>query len=389
MTFIDTPTQPLLEIPDKLQLMAWQNRSSSAPAWWNTYLNQVCLQTVLPWLQADYDPTAESELDQAALEGIWQIVNGTAVSLAAHRVILIPDKTIDTREFRVPQEWVDIPSWAGDYYLAAQVNPDDASVLIWGYTTHEQLKSQGNYDERDRTYTLDSQALIRDFAVFGVTQAVCPSEVTRAKIMPLPSVSKPQAEQLVQRLSNPAIFLPRLEIPFQLWGALLEESQWRQQLGDLRLGRASATLTKAVTHLNQWLQNAFEESWQTLETLLGNEPALAYQFRQTVELIAPALQRIKVLELEEQTMWLFVGLEPERDERLSIRVLLRSTEQDSILPTGVTLTLLSDAGDVVQCVEARDRDNGIQLKRFRCSTGTRFSLQLSIDSLSLTEDFMV
>jgi len=24
----------------------------------------------------------------------------------------------------VPQEWVDIPEWAADYYLAVQVNPD-------------------------------------------------------------------------------------------------------------------------------------------------------------------------------------------------------------------------------------------------------------------------
>jgi len=29
----------------------------------------------------------------------------------------------------VPQEWVDIPEWAADYYLAVQVNPDSGSGL--------------------------------------------------------------------------------------------------------------------------------------------------------------------------------------------------------------------------------------------------------------------
>jgi hypothetical protein len=394
MTFLDAPTQPSLEIPPDLHSAAWQNRSSSAPAWWNTYLNQVCLPTVLSWLQREYNANAQSELDQTALQDGWQLVNGTALTLESRRVILIPDKSFDISEFRVPQEWVDLPSWAGDYYLAVQVNPDDASVLIWGYTTHEQIKAQGGYDADDRVYCLDAQAMIQDLNVLAVAREICPQETTRAEIAPLPVVPTSQAEALLQRLANPEILHPRLEIPFQTWGALLEHPEWRHQLGQLRLGQSDrtsiiATATSSIVSLGQWLQNVFDEQWQNLENLLGNELAPAYSFRQTAESNRSIVQRAKVLELGEQIVWLSIGLEPDDGDRVSIRVQLRSSERNFTLPAGLTLTLLSNSGGVVQSVEARDQDDIIQLKRFKCALGTQFSLQISLGTITLTEEFVV
>jgi hypothetical protein len=376
MTYLNAPAQPLLEISPPMNAAAWQNRSRTAPARWNTYLNQVCSQTVPSWLE-DMSET----LDQTALQNLWQLVNGTPFRLGSHRIILIPDKTIDTREFRVPQEWVDIPSWVGDYYLAAQVNPDEATILIWGYATHAQLKTFGEFDASDRMYSLDAEQMTQDFAVLALTQELYPQAITRAEIAALAPVPAAQAENLVQRLANPEILQPRLEIPFQLWGALLEESQWQQRLGQLRQGVRSVSL-------RQWFQNTIEEGWQTLDSLLGDQPALAYRFRQTADLTSPTAQCVKILELGEHTLWLSVVIEQEEDDRLSVRVQLRDAERDGILPSGLTLTMLSSAGEVVQSVEAREQDNLIQLRRFRCSAGTEFSLQISLDQVQLTEDFI-
>ncbi|GAP95035.1 DUF1822 family protein [Leptolyngbya sp. NIES-2104] len=115
-----------------------------------------------------------------------------------------------------------------------------------------------------------------------------------------------QLLMIIQRLASPSLLRPRLEIPFQLWGALLENPQWRQQLGQLRFGQSN----RAIVQLSRWLQNTIDAGWQTLESLLGNQPDLAYQFRTTAEFSA-AIQRIKVLQFGEQTYWLFVGIEPE------------------------------------------------------------------------------
>lgn len=145
----------------------------------------------------------------------------------------------------------------------------------------------------------------------------------------------------------------------------------------------------APIQLRQWLHNACGAGWQPLDTVLSSGSCSISSFRHTVELANSPAQRLKVLELEEQTMWLFVGLEPEEGDRFSIRVQLRSAEPEAILPTRVRLALLSDSGDIVQAVAARDQDNGIQLKRFRCSMGTRFVLQVSLTSVNFVEKFIV
>ncbi|PSO81051.1 MAG: hypothetical protein BRC41_15925 [Cyanobacteria bacterium QH_9_48_43] len=51
-----------------------------------------------------------------ALPSFWEVVNGTAIALSGVRLVLIPSEAADLSELRVPQEWVDIPSWGGDYY---------------------------------------------------------------------------------------------------------------------------------------------------------------------------------------------------------------------------------------------------------------------------------
>jgi hypothetical protein len=227
------PTQLCLEIPPNTQ----PNPAFSTPiSCWNAYLNQLCLSAILPWLQEEYEPRAKAAPSIAALPSFWDIVTGTAVVVGTTRFVLIPSETIDLSELQVQQEWVDLPSYIGDYYLAVQVNPDEGWVRIWGYCTHQQLKTQGSYEAGDRTYSLDASNLIQDLSALWVARQLCPDEVTREAIAPLPALSQTQAENLLQRLGNPAVTTPRLEVPFPLWGALLEHGGWRQRLYEQRQG---------------------------------------------------------------------------------------------------------------------------------------------------------
>lgn len=229
-TFAD-PTQVWLEISQASQSQAWQQcQSFSTPSRWNAYLNQLCLDAVLPWLQEEYTQATPWLSRPLA---IWDVVNGTAIALDTARLVVIPTETIDSSELRVPQEWVDIPGWVADYYLAAQVNLDEQWVRIWGYTTHQQLKT-GQYDAGDRTYCLDASGLIQDLSVLWVARQLCPQEPTRATVTPLSALPLAQAENLLQRLSNPSVTAPRLAVPFELWAALLEHSGWRQRLYERR-----------------------------------------------------------------------------------------------------------------------------------------------------------
>ncbi|MBD2101054.1 DUF1822 family protein [Leptolyngbya sp. FACHB-261] len=264
------PSQLGLELPDDLQEQAWQQsqRLSAASDRWNAYINSLCLNAFLPWLQEQV-PEATVWPGSRALASIWQFTTGTAITLSASRVlpfvqapsahpsgerlVLIPSESIDMSELRVPQEWVDIPEWAADYYLFCSVSPDDGWMQVRGYTTHHQLKTLGNYDAADRTYSLDADALIADLNVLLIARQRCPEEVTRAAIAPLPVLPLAQAENLLQRLGNPSLALPRLAVPFTLWGALIAHGGWRQRLHERRQG------LQEQWSILQWLQAGVSE----------------------------------------------------------------------------------------------------------------------------------
>jgi hypothetical protein len=224
---------------------------------WNIYLNQVCVETVLPWLQEDYLP-AKVFPNRQALPSFWELVNGTAITLQNRRLVLLPTETIDLDELRVPQEWVDIPSWAADYYLAVQVNVDDRWVRIGGVATHRQVKA-GRYDPGDRTYCLNEEDLIPDFGTLWVTQQLNPQEQVRdavAAIVPLPLT---QAESLITRLGNPENLNPRLSVSFAQWAGLMSHGGWRQRLAERRWGREERSVL-------QWLQSGMAGlGWERME----------------------------------------------------------------------------------------------------------------------------
>ncbi|BAY15258.1 hypothetical protein NIES21_10730 [Anabaenopsis circularis NIES-21] len=230
--------EPCVEISETTQDAVWQqSQNFSTPSTQlQAYLNKLCLLTVLPWLEEIWGIIAKPAPNIATLNSFWEVVNGTAITINQTRLVLIPSSAIDINEIRVPQEWVDIPNWAGDYYLAVQVNTEDGWIKVWGYTSHLQLKQQGNYNPGDRTYSLDNEDLIHDLNMLWITRQLCPDTATKTELQPLPNIPLAQANNLLERLGNPALAFPRLAVPFSLWGALLEHGGWRHKLYELRLG---------------------------------------------------------------------------------------------------------------------------------------------------------
>lgn len=388
MTFLFAdPTELWLEIAPDLQDQAWQQSQTCASpsSCWRAYLNQLCLETVLPWLQAEYEPQAES-LDRGSWQSIWDATNGSAILMGNKQLVLLPTEAIDNDELRVPQEWIDIPDWAGDYYLAVQVDPDERWLRVWGYTTHDRLKTQGTYDPRDRTYHLAAEDLILDLNVLWVTRQLCPEETTRAPVEALSPVSGVRAENLVQRLSQGAIASPRQEIPFPLWGALFSCDRWRDELFSERCHPS----TLGPVRLGQWFEQLFETSWQSLETLFPESGHFAGSFRRKTEEDSEApVKRVKAIALEEQTIVLLVALSTEPDGRIGVRIQLHPDRDRAYLPPHLHLALLAATGETLRTVEARTQDNFIQLPPFKCQPGFCFDLQVTLNKRSITESFLV
>ena len=394
LTFAD-PTEWWLEVRPQLEAESWQDSQTQASRNRRAsfYLNQLCLGVFLPWFQTEYAPAAVWP-DRTALPSIWEMVSGVSLTMAAKRIVLLPTETLDSRELEVPQEWVDIPNWAADYYLAIQLNLADLWVRVWGYTTHQQLKSRADYDSVDRSYSLAAEDLVRDLNVFWNTCQFCPEAATKAALTPLPNLSSGQAEQLIQQLSQPGIGFPRLAVPFDMWGALLAREDWRRELYQQRLTRLSRAAASPAMPLSRWFEHRFEAGWQTIEAFLGTEPqALAASFRGIAAASGANEQRVKLIELttepEPQAVVLLMELTAEADGRVGVRAQIHPPKGRRHVPAKLTLAIYSAADELLQSIQSRQQDDYIQLPHFWCMPGTEIRLQVELDGDRFSENFVV
>ena len=336
MTNLPYLNQLVLEISPSIQQKAWENSQPTATDYsrWQTYLNQLTLDTFINYAREEQSETVAKK---PALQNIGELVNGTAIEIGDARVVLIPSETDDLEELRVPQEWVDIPQWVADYYLAIQIDVDDNCLRLWGYTTHRQLKNRGHYDTSDRSYSLNNTEIIDDISALWVARELCPDEVTKTTIPSLEEINPQQAHNLIQRLGDRKNLLPRLSIPFAMWAALLTNNTWRNDLIAKRRGQTKISVLEwlkaeasNISHIMSemgWRQVEF----QTIAVGARGETATATPNKALAKTLAIAGNNyeLKLIPLDTDTY----GFE------------LRSLVLGGMIPAGFTLRLLTETGE--------------------------------------------
>lgn len=393
MTFTFTlPTEWSLNTTTVQQDAAWRYSQSLQYHRQDAYLNALCLDAFLTWFQTEYDAQAKTWLPLPEQQGLWGMVSGSVVRVGNRRLLLLPTETSATESLDIPQEWIDLPTWAADYILAVQMDPEGEWLTVWGYTTHQQVQAWGEYDAYDRTYSLDASDLLRDLNAFSVILQQDTETATLGELSPLPVLNDTQAHQLIQRLGSPDVAFPRQAIPFEQWGALLDRPIWRRQLAAQRANEPSEL--SAVTCLTDWLQSIVSDGWQTVESLLGDQAAeFSTSFRHDDSIGHPVVKRAKRVELmsasASQTVMLLIQLNAEADERLGIAIQLHPSLGSNYVPEGTELCLRSPTGKVLQSIQAEAQDNYIQLTRFRCSAATQFQVQVQWGAAVTVEPFVV
>lgn len=433
------PNELYLEVLPPEQEEAWlqtQNYSNNA-ARWNAYLNQLVLKAFVAYLKEEPDlkelPLMIELNDISAstdswVSSIWEFVNGTAIKLGNTRLVIIPEEVSAITELCVPQEWVDISSWAADYYIGMQVNLEDGWLRVYGYATHRQLKEKGKYDQMERTYFLNEDDLIVDLNAMWIAQELCPAQ--KAEIAPLPTLSPAHAENLLVRLGKPSAYSPRLDIPFERWAALLVNDEWRQKLYRLRLDK--------LPPLHQWFNvddiklvealkvagwQAYHEvfGWQTYQEDFGTLEAeftlvrgLVRRFRNSPpNLVRGLVRRFKNPQQEPTVKWvkridstiqptdypiaLVVDLTQETDRTIWIVPQVRPlpladriVDRKLCLPEGLQLTVLDELGEPFIEQQTGKASNLIQPKHpFTDSLGARFKIEITLGDVSVTESFVI
>lgn len=410
--FVNIDTKHIwLQIETAEQEKVWQlsQHHSNAIAIYNAYLNRICLNTLLTWFSEslqEYNLRAEVFPSEENLPTSLEIVNGTAIKVGETKIVLVPTETIDIEELCVPQEWVDINSWAADYYIPVQVNldEDDSWIRVCGFATHRQLKNQGKYNASDRTYCLPIEELTENFTVLFATLGLR----WREEVPPEVTLSAAEAQNLLQTLSDTSIYSPRvhLDIPFAQWAALISNEQWRQQLYNQRLGKEKNTVSIAEKYLspsidysliqvklNQWFQNLFAAGWQPIDEVLNSQLGnLAFEFRSFSATKKTGVSGVKLIdlgvELGGQSLALMLALSQEEDEKTAIIVQVHPTGNKKYLPPNLKVMLL-ESGNILQQIQSRSLDCYIQLNRFKGLSGTSFSIQLTLDNFRMIENFSI
>jgi hypothetical protein len=243
-------------------------RYSNETARYNASLNVCSLSAFMDWIQQNLELDTPPTLwpSEAGLPEIWEVVNGTALLLNGNRVVLLPSEAMDTEEFVVPQEWVDIPPWSADYYLPMQVNLEDNWICVWGYVMHPQLKTHARYDPIYRMYSIDRDWVIPDLDLFWQAQNIGIKEQVFSE--PVDPLSRSQHERLIQSLSQPSPYSPRLDLDFEQWATLLERTDLRQKLYQHRLENATRSIQSHLINTGLWLKDKIDEVAKELSWVL-------------------------------------------------------------------------------------------------------------------------
>ena len=183
------------------------------------------------------------------------------------------------------------------------------------------------------------------------------------------------------------------ELPLSQLRSLSELPTYLNQIRQIPVTpAATASPDKPPINLRQWLDGAFETGWQTLEDLLGINNQELVLVRSKTQ-FKPDIKRAKLIDLGmqlgEQAVALPIAVTLNGDKTLNVLVQAYPGQEQTYLPSNLKLMMLSETGETLQEVCSRDQDNYIQLRHFKGQAGDRFSIQVALGNVSVTEDFVL
>jgi hypothetical protein len=298
---------------------------------WQSYLNALALIAFEEWLST-----------RITQQPIKRDSNISYLKVGEFKVCLIATENILDEEINLAVDFIEKPELAAHFYVLLEVLEEQEEVIIRGFFRYDELVNYTiKLQPRDGFYRLP-------LAEFDPepNHLLFYSRFLEPTAIPLPVATKTKAED-----------------------------------------NLVVSLLETTTKLSQWLQGVIDESWQTIDTLFSPEVNLAFSTR-SVEV---AIKRGKLIDLgiqlNHQTVALLVNITEEAEEKISISIQLHPTGKEKYLPRNIKVSLLSKTGNILQKVEARGQDNYIQLKPFKGERGKRFSIIVSLDELSVRENF--
>jgi hypothetical protein len=246
---------------DSLQVMSLADR------------NLHCLARLKEWLVEERGfkiksvfPCLEAE---AYLEFVASLVNGFCLQIEGVKVVFIPCDNSDIEEMEIPQEWVDLPNWQGDYYVPIRVgNKGNKQFLhLWGFISDEKVRQVGKLESMFRDYHVRGEEINGELDILWM-------DLPKARVKPVFKKLPPEqiAENISSLVRDEEIFSRRLHLSFEKWGSILNEDEYLRQYYQMNIESDRQSITTKRLDLSAWLNDVVanvELGWQTIEALLG------------------------------------------------------------------------------------------------------------------------
>lgn len=150
--------------------------------------------------------------------------------------------------------------------------------------------------------------------------------------------------------------------------------------------------SKIRISLCQWLEGIFNQDWQSPELVLaGNFRGNNYRSTATVnsqnqDSQTNSISRAKIIDVGTKVI-LLMELTPTNSTVFDIRLRVYPAENSIYLPQDLQLTIFDESGACMNA-QAGIADNWMQLE-FNCEHEEKFSVELSLGEITITEDFIV
>ena len=145
---------------------------------------------------------------------------------------------------------------------------------------------------------------------------------------------------------------------------------------------------KMKVNLCQWLEGIFNQDWESPELVLaGSFRSTATMTRQDKDSQTSSISRAKVVDVGRQIV-LLMELTPTNSAVFDIRLRVYPAENSVHLPQDLQLTIFDESGDICMNTQAEIANDWMQLE-FDCQHEEKFSVELKLGEISITEEFIV
>lgn len=313
------------------------DRVKSESRQWQTYLSALAVQSFEQWLS-----------DRLPNQTVARAEIGTVsyLKIGEFKLCIIAVEHCLDEVVSVPQEAITSGTQASDFYAVLEVLEEEEQVIIRGFLHCDQINYYWS--------SIDLPAL--EDGCYQLPLSLFDAE--------------PHHLLLYCRYLAPVA----VNLPVVLAAAKVEAD-------------VSGYLNETRTKLTQWLQGIFDETWFSINALSNPELNLSLNTR-SVDLGQTKGKLIDLqIQMGRQSLALLVSIAREEQAQLGVSIQLHPTRGNKYLPPNIKLILLSKAGKILQEVTSRSHDNYIQLKSFKGEAGKYFSIEVSLDDVSIREDF--